>query len=466
MARIFVSYRRADSSMLAALIAKDLKAKGITVFVDTRSVDGAGPFPTRLLEAIEDADVFVCLLGATTLDSEWVRKEIEHAHAKNKPMIPVFQEKYLAPNPVPNTAIEALLQSDGVHIFDIKHVFVDEAIKQLAEMVTYSAKSIHLIKRPNWEKWVAIATILGVLIAACGLIINAISPIIAEIIGAQTAATLQAIGNTPAETIEVVAVTISPIPITPTPEPPQTPLELALDRATNFTGTNEDWKNWYPDGFVQEFNGVEMVLVPKGCFMMGSDEGDDDEQPVHEQCFDAPFWIDKTEVTNAQFRSVGCEHTSSEPNQPLNCVSWFEARNFCVRRETRLPTEREWEYAARGVSKWEYPWGDEFISDNVVYGSNSGGKTAVVGSRLAGVSWVGALDMSGNVWEWVNSLYVDYEYNIGKSESDINITNPRVLRGGSFDFNIVNQRAANRNRFNPNGSSLDWGFRCTRDVDA
>jgi formylglycine-generating enzyme required for sulfatase activity len=195
--------------------------------------------------------------------------------------------------------------------------------------------------------------------------------------------------------------------------------------------------------------------------MMGSDEGDDDEQPVHEQCFDAPFWIDKTEVTNAQFRSVGCENTSSEPNQPRNCVNWFEARDFCASRDARLPTEAEWEYAARGVSNWEYPWGDEFVAENAVFGDNSGGKTANVGSRPGGASWAGALDMSGNVWEWVSSLYVDYEYNLDKSESDIDNTSARALRGGSFGVDSFILRAAFRLWLYPVGPSFNWGFRCS-----
>src|SRR5687767_7982168 len=100
MAQVFISYRRVESSMVATLIAGELERKGLSVFVDTRSVDGAGPFPDRLHRAIEDCTVFVCLLSATTLASDWVREEIAHAHQHQKILIPVFQERYVAPVPV------------------------------------------------------------------------------------------------------------------------------------------------------------------------------------------------------------------------------------------------------------------------------------------------------------------------------------------------------------------------------
>src|SRR5437773_406572 len=93
---VFVSYRRRESATLATLFAREMEARGIkNVFVDTRVTDGAGPFPNRLLAAIEACQVFVCLLGAETLNSDWVRKEIEHAHTLGKPMLPVFQETYV-----------------------------------------------------------------------------------------------------------------------------------------------------------------------------------------------------------------------------------------------------------------------------------------------------------------------------------------------------------------------------------
>ncbi|MCB9457749.1 MAG: TIR domain-containing protein [Anaerolineaceae bacterium] len=139
----FISYRRIPSATLATLIAKELEKHGIKVFVDTRSVDGGGLFPRRLIEAIHDNDVFVCLVADTTFESDWVREEIAHAHEISKTMIPVFQESWeqLHPKPkAPTEHIKALLDSDGVHMLDIRNVYVDEAIEELAKMIRVTAR--------------------------------------------------------------------------------------------------------------------------------------------------------------------------------------------------------------------------------------------------------------------------------------------------------------------------------------
>jgi serine/threonine protein kinase len=141
MASVFISYRRRPSAILAQLIVRDLKAQGIDVYLDVERMEGAGDFPTRLLHAIEGADVFICLVGDTTFESDWVQREIEHAHRMGKPLIPVFQESY---NPItldkaPTPHIKALLEHDGVQVFDIKNVYVSTAIESLAQMVENTA---------------------------------------------------------------------------------------------------------------------------------------------------------------------------------------------------------------------------------------------------------------------------------------------------------------------------------------
>jgi formylglycine-generating enzyme required for sulfatase activity len=219
----------------------------------------------------------------------------------------------------------------------------------------------------------------------------------------------------------------------------------------------------------QTFDGVEMALVPPGCFMMGSGGGNN-EKPITKTCFDGPFWIDKTEVTQAQFQQFDGQAAQTSyfkgDNRPVEQISWIEARDFCAQRSTRLPTEAEWEYAARGPNSAIYPWGDTFEMDNVVYGETSGGHTADVGSRPGGASWVGALDMSGNVWEWVSTIYRPYPYrpNDGR-ESSTDTSNARGRRGGSW-YNVgINLNAANRNYSDPFFWYDDIGFRCARSFD-
>ncbi|MBK8025639.1 MAG: SUMF1/EgtB/PvdO family nonheme iron enzyme [Chloroflexi bacterium] len=108
-------------------------------------------------------------------------------------------------------------------------------------------------------------------------------------------------------------------------------------------------------------DGIVMVQVPAGCFQMGSEQGAGDERPVHQQCFDSPFWIDRTEVTQGDFdRLAGVKSDSQNAPQadhPVTRINWFEARDFCALRSARLPTEVEWEYAARGPENQLFPWG-------------------------------------------------------------------------------------------------------------
>ncbi|MFW5692271.1 MAG: SUMF1/EgtB/PvdO family nonheme iron enzyme [Chloroflexota bacterium] len=261
---------------------------------------------------------------------------------------------------------------------------------------------------------------------------------------------------TPRPTNTPLPPTFTPTPtITPRPTDTPDPLQAAFTPV----GRNADWTL-----VEREFDGVTMVLVPAGCFMMGSEDGGNDETPVHEQCFDEPFWIDKYEVTNADYGSIGCERWSSDPDQPRNCVDWFDASDHCEARGARLPTEAEWEYAARGPDSLAYPWGSGFVANNVVYGSNSDNQTAPVGSRPGGASWVGALDMSGNVWEWTSSLYQDYPYG-DDHESNSDTSSSRVLRGGSFYVTSYDLRSADRNWGDPDLVNLLNGFRCARSYE-
>jgi formylglycine-generating enzyme required for sulfatase activity len=249
----------------------------------------------------------------------------------------------------------------------------------------------------------------------------------------------------------------------------------------------------------QDFDGVEMALVPTGCFMMGSSAEDiddalqlcedtleesrcrrdwlEDETPKHEQCFDEPFWIDVTEVTNAQY---GSEGYFSGADRPRESVTWFEARAHCESRGTRLPTEPEWEYAARGPDGLVFPWGNRidgllanFCDANCEKrwadrSADDGYETtAPVGSFSGGASWVGALDMSGNVSEWTSSLMLDYPYDAADGVEDDwgGDGRPwRSVRDGSWSApGYYYLRSTYRNGVDPSTNDYDTtGFRCAR----
>jgi formylglycine-generating enzyme required for sulfatase activity len=271
--------------------------------------------------------------------------------------------------------------------------------------------------------------------------------------------------------------TLTAIPIntstpTATAAPPTntpTELELALSRARAGVTSNAQWQTWYPDGFNQTFDGIEMVLVPTGCFHMGNDpDAYSGAADGGQQCFDEPFWISRYEVTQAQYEALMGENPSffKGANLPIEQVTWFDAREFAAKVGLRLPTETEWEYATRGPDGWIYPWGNKFVADQVVYDANSGGQTAPVGSRPNGKSWVSALDLSGNVWEWTLSAYADYPY-VASDGREANLDNThilRVLRGGSWINPADRVRGAYRSDGNPVGWDYLIGFRLARSL--
>ncbi len=240
-----------------------------------------------------------------------------------------------------------------------------------------------------------------------------------------------------------------------------------------------------------------MVHVPTGEFMMGSDDGQSDEQPIHAVYLDS-YWLDQTEVTNGMYdlcvQDGECERPSTlssytrdsyytnpdYANYPVIYVSWEDANVYCEWAGGRLPTEAEWEKAAawdeESQEAYTYPWGNTFDGtrlnfcdsnctfdwkdDSVDDGYED---TAPVGSYPAGASYVGALDMAGNVWEWTASIYEPYPYDPDDGRENQSGTDNRALRGGSwFSYdNLV--RAAIRFNFNPVIRYDDVGFRCAQE---
>jgi len=223
-------------------------------------------------------------------------------------------------------------------------------------------------------------------------------------------------------------------------------------------------------------DGAEMILIPAGEFIMGSPEGEgnDNEHPQHTVFLDA-FYIDKYEVTNAQYKQFmqATGHQApghwddekyNQPNQPVIGVTWHDAAAYAEWAQKRLPSEAEWEKAGRGVDSRQYPWGNEWDSSKCnSKGSGDGYEyTAPVGSFLTGASPDGVLDMAGNVWEWVYDLYDEAYYiqSPHKNPKGSDFGNRCVLRGGSWDDNPSSLRCAERYSYEPTGSRDNVGFRC------
>ena len=234
---------------------------------------------------------------------------------------------------------------------------------------------------------------------------------------------------------------------------------------------------------VSPADGMILLYVPEGEFLMGSADSDLEalprEKPQHTVYLDA-FWIDQTEVTNAMYakcvasgkcKAAGCLTGSKFDQHPAVCVDWFNAKAYCEWTGRRLPTEAEWEKAARGTDDRLYPWGNEPPTCEYVVMNNGNGyddcgdrDTAAdhVGSKPKGASPYGALDMAGNVWEWVNDWYDPNYYSISPYR---NPTGPAsgsepALRGGSnADLLRIAHRVSHST--NPTGGESGIGFRCS-----
>ena len=227
-----------------------------------------------------------------------------------------------------------------------------------------------------------------------------------------------------------------------------------------------------------EIDGMVEVYVPEGYFTMGSamddPQADEDEKPSHKVFLDS-FWIDRTEVTNAMYlHCISAERCSpparsvyyTDPeyaNHPAIGISWIQAQEYCQWAERRLPTEAEWEKAARGRDGRRYPWGDTPPKFEVANFDHHFNETVHVGMYEEGASPYGVLDMAGNAWEWVADGYQSDFYSHSPEENPISDSpvNRRVLRGGNWDSNAEGIRVTNRFWAFPGRNDTD-GFRCAK----
>ncbi len=489
MTDTFISYRRDPSGSLAQLVQEKLKnSHKLDAYVDTTRADSAKvQFPERLMQAIEDAPVFICLLGLGTLDSEWVLKEIRRAYELQKPCIPVFQEKYI-PYSGDDPAVVYLLSHDGVHVFDVKSVHMDYSVSQIADILrkTWVVPTPSVVPTPkptprsdfdihdaidrydaavDAKKWVDAHQILDDIRVsgqtAPGFRLDKEWD---KITGIITKIETDAARDKAYASVERRAVRL------PVPE-----LKEAL----------ADFWQTYPDHdprYLVKPRPHVWIKIPAGKVTL--EDGGYIDKPT---TFDVPaFEIGKYPVTVAQYDSFiqdgGYQNPKwwdglalrvesprnlpdfSRPDHPRVYVSWYESVAYCrwlsvqTGKNVRLLTEQEWQRAAQGDDNRVYPWGDEWDGAQCNNSQNHDGTTptTLYEGKDKGDSPYGVVDMAGNVWEW---CVTDYR----TGSADLSGDAPRVLRGGSWGNGIIDYfRAACRYRNYPSSTNYDGGFRLAR----
>lgn len=241
----------------------------------------------------------------------------------------------------------------------------------------------------------------------------------------------------------------------------------------------------------------DMVRLAGGTFIMGSDQGLADERPPHGVTV-KPFWLDRRPVTNAEFAAflerIGATSNRSGQhlfdwddgdarihkvagrwqadagfeNHPVVEASWYGARDFCAARDGRLPSEAEWEFAARGSAGRTYPWGEMLPDPTRARYAIGYGQTIPVRSLPAGATPEGVLDMAGNVHQWTASIAAPYPYRADDGREEPDRFADRVTRGGAADTRAETLRATWRGASVSRGARAghhNIGFRCARNAE-
>jgi formylglycine-generating enzyme required for sulfatase activity len=309
--------------------------------------------------------------------------------------------------------------------------------------------------------WVVVAAVVGVIICVVGA---SSGPLGAKLRGRATQ-TLPASPLPRATQLAPATATVrlrpTGAPPTNTPPPPETPV-----RPTPPPGNN------IGDAWPSLADGMTLLYVPAGDFLMGSTDSDSqadgNEKPQHTVYLDA-FWIDQTEVTQGMYAKCvvagKCDKAMCSvggDNHPAICVNRNDAENYCAWARRRLPTEAEWEKAARGADGRLYPWGNQAPNETLANFNQNVKETTDVGKYPAGASPYGALDMAGNLFEWVADWYAAdyYQYSPSRNPAGPETERSRVLRGGSWNSKAEYVRAAMRTRDQPIVTDYNYGFRC------
>ncbi len=473
---VFISYRRKDVSWALA-VYQDLTHQGYDVFFDYTNIP-SGDFEQNILSNIKARAHFVLILTPTALDrcsesGDWLRREIELAIDERRNIIPLFFDGFYFGNVSEKLTgkLKKLSSYNGMNVHQdyfleamerLRNKFLNVLLNAVLHPVSAEVQEVVLEEQRAANNAADEAKVIEKKKKQKEFI-DRISKLISSnirrfSIGGIVLLVLIFGGfglNYLVKSLPVSIATIS------------SPIETPIPTPTLGIGSTR----------VSEKDGMILVYVPDGESTMGSNDGLLDEMPVHQLYLDA-FWIDHTEVTNKQYSVCVAAGMCEAPvqtesltrsnyfgdvkfnNYPVISVDWKRAKNYCEWVNRRLPTEAEWEKAARGTNGYMYPWGAKLPNSNLLNYNDEVGDTVEVGKYPDGASVYGAFDMAGNVLEWVSSLYQPYPYTIYNGRENMDSLDARVLRGGSLNLGDYHVRSTYRIKTNPAISSEVIGFRC------
>ncbi len=467
--RAFISYSRVNKEF-ASKLADDLRKAGYPIWFDLFDIPTGSRWDDEVEKALRESSIFMIILTRASIASENVKDEIGYAIDNGKRILPVLLEQCEVPLRLRRFQYVDFTAKSFEEGFDsakeLLGSLVDKADSIPATPVIKTMANVpEVMSTPSEKKPMSKRLIIG--ISAVALLIIAVIGIkTLGLSGKDTPPTLAPVVSNPATEVSDVANPPTEMPVVAsTSTEPST--VVALDIGSTM---------------ISEKDGATLVYVPKGEFIMGGSVSPD--EAIHTVYLDA-FWISQTEVTNKQYQACVnvsvCEPPSlissyTHPsyygnpefdNNPVLYVNWGKAKRYCeVWAGGDLPTEAQWEKAARGTKAFTYPWGEGIDCNKANYQNSCVGDTLPVGSYKNEKSPYGAYDMAGNVWEWVNDWYSETYYQSLPSPNPLGPVSgkARVLRGGSWDITNGESRSANRIRLAPDNTYFSIGFRCAHSL--
>jgi len=486
--QVFISYSRRDLAFVEQLAA-DLKAADLDVWYDLSGLEGGSRWSRAIEKAIQDSQYVLVVLSTDSVASKWVEEEFLYASELGKKIVPLFYRQCSIPfgyrtlhfidvqDEKYKKSFSEILRALGV-----KPVVSKKPPAPVIEQTSSKYLTEESKKTPKPEpKKTNLKINMRAITGFFGLIVIVIAGVfgisyIGDLFPKQLEATVTAT-ITPRLLNATEVASISKVAPT---QAPQTATASVFLTEVVIGDTQIPTETQLSAEITDDF-GVEMILVPAGEFAMGSENISEDEKPVHQVYLDA-FYMDIYEVTNTAYKSCVTAGSCTPPRRtesstrssyygnsefddyPVIYVDWNQANTYCEWRGVSLPTEAQWEKAARSTDGRTYPWGEEISCKRANYYNCPGDTdTRKVGGYESGKSPYGIYDLAGNVWEWVADWYDAYPGNT-VSQSSYG-TKYRVIRGGAWnDFLAYEVRSAYRYAYSPDNSINYVGFRCAKDA--